>query len=177
MGTMQGTQPHARGGTVGLILAITLCAGSSRANPMAIGPGPIYEPVTLAAILGAIGLEAACVALWLRQSRTPRWFVVWLMAMHLLTYPVFLGLLWLAVNLKPGMAVLTGEAIIVLLEGALIYSLCRWLPSRKAALPPPSVFKTILASLAGNICSFVAFPLISTATMLFARFFIRSVMD
>jgi hypothetical protein len=142
-----------------------------------VGPGPIYEPNTLAAILGAIGLEAACVALWLRKSRTPRFFVFWLMVMHLLTYPVFLGLLWLAVNMKAGTAVMTGEAIIVLLEGVLIYSLCRWLPSRKEAMPSPSVFKTLAASLAGNICSFVAFPLISTVTMMIARSFDRFGMD
>jgi len=169
MWIMQGTQPRARYGSLVLILALTFCAFSARANPTSEGPGPIYEPKTLAAIFGAIGLEAACVALWLRKWRTPRFFVLWLMAMHLLTYPVFLGLLWLAVNMKPGMAVVTGEAIIVLLEGALIFSLCRWLPSRKEALPSPSAFKTVTASLAGNICSFVAFPLISTAIMMIAR--------
>jgi hypothetical protein len=53
-----------------------------------------------------------------------------------------------------------GEGAIVVVEGSLIYLICRYAPSAKARQPAPSIFKSIFASLAGNACSAAAFPLL-----------------
>jgi hypothetical protein len=82
------------------------------------------------------------------------------MAMHLVTYPIFLGLLWLSSGKPPVLSVGVGEGLIVLIEGGLIYLMCRYVPSAKLELPLASLSKSLLASLVGNICSAVAFPLV-----------------
>jgi len=79
------------------------------------------------------------------------------------TYPLFLSLVWLAISLQPTLAVATGEGAIVVIEGALIYLICRYAPSAKAGQPAPSIFKSIFASLVGNACSVAAFPLLVMA--------------
>ena len=99
------------------------------------------------------------------------------MGMHAVTYPIFLGVLWLAVRLPPEASIALGEALIVLIEGALIYLMCAWAPSRKATTPAPSVGKALLASLAGNISSMVAFPILSLVTLSIARWWVNRGMD
>jgi hypothetical protein len=47
----------------------------------------------------------------------------------------------------------------VLIEGGVIYLLCRFAPSAKSQLPSPSVSRSLLASLAGNLLSLAAYPL------------------
>ncbi|MGC9942401.1 MAG: hypothetical protein ABSE48_11225, partial [Verrucomicrobiota bacterium] len=82
------------------------------------------------------------------------------MGMHLFTYPLFLGWLWLAYTVQPVVAAAVGEGFIVLLEGALIYLICRHLSSRKSQLAVPSLSRSLVASLAGNFCSAAMFPLL-----------------
>ena len=46
------------------------------------------------------------------------------MGMHLVTYPIFLGLLWLSSGKPPVLSVGVGEGLIMLIEGGLIYLMC-----------------------------------------------------
>ncbi|HVU09544.1 MAG TPA: hypothetical protein VHG89_13505 [Verrucomicrobiae bacterium] len=147
-------------------VALLLSAISAKADPIAVGDerNPFAVEVFIPIVL-AILIEAVCILLLLRRSRKPRLFILWLMAMHALTYPLFLGLLWLLYGLHPVLAVAIGEGAIVLIEGGLIYLICRFLPSPKTLLPTPTISRSLFASLIGNICSAVAFPFL---TMLFA---------
>ncbi|MGA2801056.1 MAG: hypothetical protein ABSE97_01580 [Verrucomicrobiota bacterium] len=144
---------------VGFLAVLLLLAVSLKANPISVNEGPvslgIIVPVTL-----AILAEAVCILLLLRRWRTPHFFLLCLMGMHLLTYPVFLGLLWLSEGLRPAFAVAMGEGLIVLIEGGLIYLLCRFAPSAKVSFPMPSFLKCLFASLVGNVCSVAVFPLL-----------------
>jgi hypothetical protein len=124
-----------------------------------VEPGLVPPTVTVTVVL-AILLEAVCIWLILRKWRHPRFFILWLMGMHLLTYPIFLGWLWLGYTVRPVVAATVGEGFIVLLEGALIYLMCRYLSSRKSQLAVPSLSRSLLASLAGNICSAAMFPVL-----------------
>ena len=158
---MNGLIRHCGLRSLGFLAALLLSAVSLKANPIDISSSPTFEFGTVFVIAIAILAEAACIWLLLRRWRTPRLFILWLMGMHLLTYPIFLGMLWLAVGVHPALAVAACEGLIVLIEGSLIYFLCRFAPSAKVALPLPSIGKTLLASLIGNICSAVAFPLLT----------------
>jgi hypothetical protein len=80
--------------------------------------------------------------------------------MHLFTYPAFLGLLWLLHDIRPSIAVAIGEGLVVLVEGSLIYLMCRYLSPANARLRPPSPGTCWLASLVGNACSAGAFPIL-----------------
>ena len=132
---------------------------SLKADPMVVGEGsPQLQVVIPVAI--AILLEAICVLLMLRRWRRPPVFILWLMVMHLLTYPLFLGLLWLSYGLHPVLGMTMGEGLIVLIEGGLIYLMCRFLSFRKSELAVPSISRTLFASLIGNICSAAAFPVL-----------------
>ncbi len=157
---MTGFIRHRSLGRSGVLAVLLVSTVSLKANPVSIGAGPIFQLGNLSAIIIALLIESLCVVLLLRRWRTPRLFLLWLMGMHLLTYPVFLGILWLLDGLHPALVVAMGEGLIVLLEGSLIYLMCRFAPSAKSEMPLPSVSKSLLASLAGNICSAVAFPLL-----------------
>jgi hypothetical protein len=143
----------------GFVAMWLLSAVSLKANPLAdpVGLIPFHS---LIPVILAILVEVMCVLWLLRRRRTPRLLILWLMGMHLLTYPLFLGFLWLAIFLHPALAMAIGEGLVVLMEGSLIYFLCRFRPSAKPELPLPSFFRSLLASLVGNICSAVAFPLL-----------------
>lgn len=146
---------------LGFLAVLLLSVISSKADPIDIGESPVFQFGTIFAITAAILLEVVCIWLLLRRKRTPRLFILWLMGMHLLTYPIFLGLLWLAIGVHPALAAATGEGLIVLIEGSLIYLICRFAPSPRVELPRPSVVQSLFVSLAGNICSAVAFPLLT----------------
>ena len=143
---------------------LLLSAISLEANPVSPGETPlafmVFIPITL-----AILLEAICVSLCLRRWRRPRCFILWLLGMHLLTYPLFLGILWLLYGMRPAYAMTLGEAAIVLVEGGLICLMCRHMASSKSSLPVPSISRSLFASLIGNVCSAASFPLLM---MLFA---------
>lgn len=142
------------------LAALLLSVVYLKADPVVIGEGLIFGYRTLSNLTLALLAEAVCVLLILRRRRTPRLFILWLMGMHLFTYPLFLGLLWLADGMRPPLVVGMGEGLIVAIEGILIYLICRFAPYRRPALPAPSVSKSLLASLAGNLCSAVAYPLL-----------------
>jgi len=157
-----------------ILTALWFSAVAAQADPIVIGSGPIFQFGILFTVTIAILIEAVCILLLLRRWRTPRLFLLWLMGVHLLTYPLFLGLVWFSAGARPGLAVTLCEGIIVLVEGSLIYLLCRFVPSAKAALPTPSVGKALFASLIGNICSAAAFPLLTLLNMWLAYAFYGS---
>ena len=55
---------------------------------------------------------------------------------------------------------LSCEGLVVVIEGTLIYLICRFIPSAKSNLASPSIVKCLLASLIGNIISAAAFPVL-----------------
>jgi len=145
--------------SVGIVAVLLLSVISLKADP--ISPGE--EALTFIAFIPialAILLEAICIWLMLRCLRTPRFFILWLLAMHLVTYPLFLGFLWLLYGTRPVFAMTLSEAAIVMVEGGLISLMCRYISSRQSSLPVPSISRSLFASLVGNICSAVAFPLL-----------------
>jgi hypothetical protein len=142
----------------GIVAVLLLSAVSLRADPIIPGEGSIFETDTVFKLSLAFLAEAGCVLLMLRRWRTPRLFILWIMGMHVFTYPLFLTLLWLAQGMRPAMAAGIGEGLIVLIEGVVIYLICRYAPFGKPGLPFPSVSKSLFASLAGNICSAAVFP-------------------
>jgi hypothetical protein len=142
---------------LGFLAVMLLSTVSLKADPIDVSESPIV-PKIIFLVAFAILAEAVFILLLLRRWRTPRFFILWLMGMHLLTYPAFLGLLWFFDSLRPVLAVAMGEGLIVLIEGGLIYLLCRFAPSARVSLPMPSFLKCLFASLIGNICSAVVFP-------------------
>jgi hypothetical protein len=156
---MNGIVRHNGFRRFGFVAVLLLSAVSLKADPIAVGEGPPQLGVVVPIVL-AILLEAICILLVLRRWRRPAVFILWLLAMHLLTYPFFLGLLWLSYGLHPALGVTLAEGAIVLVEGGLIWLICRFLSSTKSELPVPSIARSLFASLIGNICSAAAFPLL-----------------
>lgn len=134
-------------------------ATPAKANPISM-PEKNVTPEISFAIAIAILLEVICVSLILRRNRRPRFFILWLIGMHLLTYPGFLGLLWLLQDMRPASAVAGGEGLVVLVEGILIYLICRFRIASRPEVAAPSIGKCLLASFIGNACSVVAFPIL-----------------
>lgn len=143
---------------IGFLAAMFFCSFSAQADPISIPEKPLTPEITFL-ISFSILLEATCILLLLRHFRKPRLFVLWILGLHLITYPVFLGLLWQFQDMRPAFAVALGEGLIVLIEGTLIYLICRHVPATHN-LPTASIFRCWLASLAGNACSLIAFPLL-----------------
>jgi hypothetical protein len=143
-----------------ILAGLFLSAFSVKADPISIPEKPL-TPEIISLISVSILLEAICILLLLRHFRRPRFFVLWILGLHLITYPVFLGLLWLFKDIRPVSGVALGEGLIVFLEGTLIYLVCRCVPT-KNNLPPASIVRCWLVSLAGNACSLIAFPFLIT---------------
>jgi hypothetical protein len=158
---MTSVKQHGSLCRLGMVAALLLSAVPLLADPITdIHQENLFQPKTIFNLTAAILAEAGCVLWLLRRWRTPRLFVLWIMGMHLVTYPLFLALIWLGINLQPALAVGAAEGTIMVVEGSLIYLLCRFAPSAKARQPAPSIFKSLFASLAGNACSAAAFPLL-----------------
>ncbi len=175
--TMKVAMPLRRPGTLVGFAGLWLAALSVKADPIVIPGIPVFAAGTMIAFTGAILIEAVCISLFFQHSRAPRFFVLWLMGMHLVSYPLFLGLLGLCAGLSPGLPVLIGEGMIVLIEGGLIYLICRFVPSAKPEFPWPSAGRVLLASLIGNIASAVAFPVFFMLNGMFASWFGASAGD
>lgn len=141
------------------LATIFLSAFSASADPIELPEKPITPEITVL-ISVAIFLEVVCILLVLRRSQKPRFFILWLIGIHLFTYPAFLGFLWLEQNMRPAFAAGIGEGLVVVFEGILIYLICRFIPSAKSNLAIPSIFKCLFASLVGNIISAAAFPVL-----------------
>ncbi|MGP8020924.1 MAG: hypothetical protein ACLPRE_08055 [Limisphaerales bacterium] len=173
---MNGVMRNSGARRIGFLAVLLLSAVSLKADPVAIGEGP-PRPEAVIPIILAVLMEAICIQLMLRRWRRPALFILWLMGMHLLTYPLFLWVLWLSWGLHPALGVTMGEGAIVLVEGGLIYLLCRFISSAKSELPVPSIAKCLFASVIGNICSAVAFPLMIWLYQLAATSMGVSVLD
>lgn len=135
----------------------------ANANPIVIPHNDLTEdlskPAVILLLAVSFGLEIACFLRVLSQSRKPRFLALWLLAMHLVTYPAFLwGCLWLELgqNVRPANAIGTGELLVMLVEGLLAYFICRYAPSSQAHQAFPSVARCLLASLIGNLVSAMA---------------------
>src|ERR1035437_4524315 len=128
-------------------------------NPISIQEKPLTPEIAFL-ITFSILLEATCILLLLRHWRRPRFFIIWIIGIHLLTYPAFLSFLWLLQDMRPALAVAFGESLVVLVEGILIYLICHYVPT-KQNFPTPSLFRCWLVSMAGNACSLIAFPFLT----------------
>jgi hypothetical protein len=155
MNKMKKQNPFRR---VGIFIGLFLCAFSSLADPISIPEKPLTPEITFL-ISFSILLEATCILFLLRHFRKPHLFILWLLGLHLITYPAFLGFLWLFQDMRPALAVASGEGLVVVIEGTLIYWICRCVPT-KQNLPMASLLRCWMASLAGNACSLIAFPLL-----------------
>jgi hypothetical protein len=142
-----------------ILAALFLFAFSGRADPISIPERSITPQITIL-IAFSIFLEAICILLLLRRSQKPRFFILWLVGMHVVTYPAFLGLLRLLQDMRPSYAAGIGEGLVVLVEGTLIYLICRFIPSASSDGPKPSILKCLFASLVGNAVSAAAFPVL-----------------
>ncbi len=144
---------------LGLVAAMFSTVFSVQANPISLPEKPVTPEITFL-IAAAILLEALCWVFLLRRFQKPRWFILWILGMHLLTFPGFLGLLRFLDTMRPAIAVAVGEGLVVLVEGYLVFLICGYVrPSLKTALTP-SLVRCWLVSLAGNFCSATAFPLL-----------------
>lgn len=145
---------------LGLVAVTFLAALPLQANPMASG---IYErPVTqeiAVLITVSILLEAICWVFLLRRFQISRLFI-WILGMQFITFPAFVGLLWLLDTMRPAFAAGVGEGLVVLVEGVIVYAICRRASASKQNASIPSLMRCWLVSLAGNICSATAFPLL-----------------
>ena len=143
----------------GILAGILSLVLPARADPIELPEKSITPEISF--IIGfAILLEVTCIWLILRRARKPRFFILWLIGMHLFTYPAFMGMLWLLQNIRPAFAVGIGEGLIVIIEGCLIFLICRFVASAKPEFTAPSIAKCLVASFIGNAVSAGAFPIL-----------------
>jgi hypothetical protein len=153
--------------SLGILAGLFLSVLSVKADPISIPEKPLTPEITFL-ISFSILLEAVCILLMLRRFQKPHFFILWILGLHLITYPAFIGLLWLFKDIRPVSGVALGEGLIVLIEGTLIYLICYFVPAKRS-LPAASLARCWLASLAGNACSLIAFPLLLTFYDHFSR--------
>jgi hypothetical protein len=140
-----------------VLATMVLFPFSTQADPVSIPEPPMTREIIFLTSF-AIFLEALCILFLLRRFHKPRFFVLWILGLHLITYPAFLDLVWLFQNLRPAFAVLLGEGSIVIIEGMLIFVICNFIGSPKSGITRPSLLRCLLVSLAGNVVSAAAFP-------------------
>jgi len=144
---------------LGVSAAILFCSFSAQADPISFPEKSVTPEISF--LIGfSILLEAVCILLLLRRFRRPRLFVLWILGLHLITYPAFIGFLWEFQDMRPAFAAALGEGLIVIIEGTLIYLICRYVPTKRN-LPIASLIRCWLVSLAGNACSLIVFPLLT----------------
>jgi hypothetical protein len=143
----------------GLLSAIFGGILSAHADPISL-PEKSLTPEICFLISCSILLEAACILFLLRRFRKPRMFILWVLGMHLITYPAFLGLLRWLQDMRPAFAAGIGEGLVVLAEGGLIYLICRFMYPANPALTAPSAMRCWLTSFIGNLTSAAAFPIL-----------------
>jgi len=141
---------------LGVLAAILLYSFSAQADPLELPEKSVTPEISF--LIGfSILLEAVCILLLLRRFRRPCLLILWILGLHLITYPAFLGFLWQFQDMRPAFAAALGEGLIVIIEGTLIYLICRYVPTKRN-LPVASLIRCWLVSLAGNACSLIAFP-------------------
>jgi len=142
-----------------ILAAVIFPDVTAHANPIELPEKPITLEVSF--LVGfALLIEILCICFMLLRARHPRFFFLWLIGMHLVTYPSFMGLLWVLQAMRPAFAVAIGEGLVVVFEGLIIYAMCWLLAPTASTLPRPPLAKCWLASLVGNVCSAVAFPVL-----------------
>ena len=144
---------------LGVLAVVFLCHFSAQADPIELPEKSVTPEITFLICL-SIFLEAGCILFLLRRFQKPRLFVLWILGLHLITYPAFLGFLWQFQDMRSAFAVALGEGLVVMIEGTLIYLICRHVPA-KQNLPMASLIRCWLISLAGNACSLIVFPLLT----------------
>jgi hypothetical protein len=147
---------------IGLLLVVLFHAVPALANPIPLPEKPVTGPLTFAVSV-AIFIEAICWVLCLRRFRKPRLFILWVLGMHLITFPAFVGLLHFLDTLRPAVAVALGEAFVVISEGLLVFLVCNYFARIPQDASPPGLVRCWLVSVISNACSIVVFPLL-TAT-------------
>lgn len=152
----------------GLLLVVLFSALPALANPIPLPEKPVTGPLTFAVML-AIFIEAACWTLCLWRFRKPRLFILWVLGMHLITFPTFVGLLHFLDTLRPAAAVVLGETFVVLAEGFLVFRACNYLAPAPKDTSPPGLLRCWLVSMVSNICSMVAFPLLTAISDRFSQ--------
>ena len=144
---------------LGVLAAVLFCSFSAQADPIELPEKSVMPEISF--LIGfAILLEAVCILFLLRRFRRPCLFILWILGLHLITYPAFLGFLWQFQDMRPAFAAALGEGLIIIIEGTLIYLICRYMPTRRN-LPIASLIRCWLVSLAGNACSLITFPFLT----------------
>jgi hypothetical protein len=145
---------------VGIFIALFFCVFSAPANPISLPEKPVTREIAFLIVVSIL-LEATCWIFLLRRFRKPRFFILWILGMHLLTFPAFLELLRFLDAMRPATAVALGEGLVVLVEGSFVFLICSYVRPSVQNSPTPSLVRCWLVSLAGNICSATAFPLLT----------------
>jgi hypothetical protein len=160
---MKTRATHFTTAKVGLFLLILFSAFPALANPIPFPEKPVTGPLTFAVTV-AIFIEAICWALCLRRFRKPRLFILWVLGMHLITFPAFVGLLHCLDTLRPVVAVALGETFVIISEGLLVFLACNYLARASQEASPPGLLRCWLVSAISNACSMVVFPLLTAAS-------------
>jgi len=143
---------------LGLLAALFCCAPGLQAAPV-IFPGRAQNGVLVMFVVAALVLETVCVAWLLRGFRHPRFFVLWILGTHVVTFPLFVVAVWLLQAMLQDFAIALADGLVVLAEGWLIHHICRRLPS-PTRLPPPALAECWFVTLIANACSLLAFWLL-----------------
>jgi hypothetical protein len=144
--------------SLGFLAALLFFTPSLYAGTV-IFPGKVQNSVLAVYVGAALFLEAVCVAWLLRRFRLPRFFIPWVLGTHLVTFPVFLGVVWLLHTMFRYFTIALAEALVVWAEGWLVYQICRR-PSSLSQLPLPSLWDCWFVTLIANACSLLAFWLL-----------------
>ncbi len=141
------------------ILACFFCFVPSLHAGPAIFPGRVQNSVLAVYVGISLFLEAAVVGWLLRRFRLPHYFMLWVLGTHLMTFPAFLGVVWVLHTMFRYFTIALAEALVVWAEGWLVYQICRR-PSSLSQLPLPSLSDCWFVALIGNACSLLAFWLL-----------------
>jgi hypothetical protein len=129
----------------------------------------VIGPVAIAVLLASV-----TIFLILYNSRRPRLFILWIIGLHTLIFSA-LGLIFISgvlysetvpesaaqrdlqFDLMLGICLGFG----ILIEGALLYLVCRLRSSSRTTLAAPSIIRSLFAALMGNALAFGSFLFIS----------------
>src|ERR1035438_3731674 len=98
--TMKVVMPRRSRSPLVFLAGLLLSTFSVEADPIEIPGIPMFEPGTMFAFTAAILIEAVCISLFFQRSRAPRFFILWLVGMHLVSYPLFLGVVQLCAGME-----------------------------------------------------------------------------
>ncbi|HTY86956.1 MAG TPA: hypothetical protein VMB80_05775 [Candidatus Acidoferrum sp.] len=144
--------------SLGFLVVLFCFAPALQAAPT-VFPGRVQNNVLAGYIAATFCLEAVCVAWLLRPYRHPRFFALWVLGTHLLTFPLLVGAVWLLQPVFQDFTVALAEVLVVLAEGWLVCQICRRAPSPLYLTPPP-LAECWYAALIASACSLLAFWLL-----------------